>query len=362
MPLELLSIAIAFAVTALLIKLFRPLANQLGWVDKPDEQRKLHGDVVPLSGGVAILFGFLAGMYVAGEPLYRPLVLGMTSLCFLGLLDDLLDLSARCRLLLQIVVVTWLAFWKGLHLCYLGDLFGFGAIVLPTWLGLAFLVFCAVAVINAINMIDGVDGLAGGLIVTALLWLAFLSARTGSNTLLVLLLVASIGGYLAFNMRGPFREKASVFMGDAGSTMLGFGITWLLIIYSRNQSNEINEFSPLLIPWLLAVPLLDTTCLIISRGLRGQNPLRADRNHVHHILLRAGLTDRQAAVVLIAAAFLIGGIGVGMWCLGLPDFVLFDGFILLFAAYYYAVHHRRELFVLFKRLGLYSQGKLPPSK
>ncbi|HQQ63012.1 MAG TPA: MraY family glycosyltransferase [Pseudomonadales bacterium] len=337
------------------------MARRLGWVDKPD-LRKQHDAAVPLSGGVAILLGFMAAMFVAGEPLYRPLLIGMTSLCLLGLVDDLLDLSARCRLLLQILLVGALAVWKGLHLCYLGNIFGFGEIILPTWLGLVFLVFCIVAVINAINMIDGVDGLAGGVMVITLLWLAFLSTKTGSDTSLMLMLGASIGGYLCFNMRGPFRKKATVFMGDAGSTMLGFGITWLLVIYSRNQYGEFNEFPPVLIPWLLAVPLLDTACLIISRGLRGTSPFKADRDHIHHILMRVGLSDRQAAIVVIAMAFVIGGVGVAGWLLHAPECLLFYGFLLLFAAYYYAVHHRRELFVLFQRLGGYSKGRLPPSQ
>jgi UDP-GlcNAc:undecaprenyl-phosphate GlcNAc-1-phosphate transferase len=358
---KLFAIAIAFISTALIIKLSKPLARRLGWVDKPDD-RKQHGDAVPLSGGLAILIGFVVALLVAGEPLYRPLVIGMTLLCLLGIIDDLFDVSARCRLVLQVVLVTILAVWKGLYLGYVGDLFGFGAMVLPVWLGIALLVFCIVAVINAINMIDGVDGLAGGVLVMALLWLAFLTTKTGGDTLLVLMLGASIGGYLCFNMRGPFREKATVFMGDAGSTMLGFGIPWMGVVFSRSQINEVGEFPPVLVAWLLAVPVYDALCLIISRGLRGSSPFKADRDHIHHILMRVGLNDRQAAIVVIAMAFVLGGVGVAGWMIGLPDYVLCYGFLLLFAVYYYAVHHKRELFVLFQRLAGYSHRNRPPSQ
>lgn len=336
----LLPVVVAIGVTVLLVKVLEPLAWRIGWLDKPDA-RKQHGDAVPLTGGVAIFGGFVAALLAAGElALHWPLVTAMGLLCLVGLLDDYLDLPAMARLLLQVVVSLGVCIWQGLHLCHLGDLFGFGPIHLPEWLGTALVVFCIVGVINAINMIDGVDGLAAGLLVMALLWLAVLAVQAGNDELLVLMLAGSLAGYLCFNMRGPLRGRASVFMGDAGSTMLGFVVTWLLLIYSRNEYTEVHEFPPVVVLWLLAVPLLDIACLIISRGLRGHSPFRADRDHIHHILQRAGLADRQVTIVIIMVSYLCGGVGVAGWLLHWPDWVLAYGFLLLFAAYYWAVHHK----------------------
>jgi UDP-GlcNAc:undecaprenyl-phosphate GlcNAc-1-phosphate transferase len=151
-------------------------------------------------------------------------------------------------------------------------------------------------------------------------------------------------------MRGPFRQKAAVFMGDAGSTMLGFAVTWLLVIYSRNEVNEVREYPPVLVAWLLAVPILDTVSLILHRVRRGKSPFEASRDHVHHLLQRAGLEDRQVSIVVIAASFLIGGVGVGAWMAGLPEWVLSYGFVLMFVIYYYAIHHKQQVMKLFQRL------------
>lgn len=347
MLLTVLPVVVAFFTTVLMIKLLNPLAWRIGWVDKPDA-RKQHGDAIPLTGGVAMLIGFIVGMLFTEHFQFR-LALGMSALCLVGLIDDRIHLSPFSRLVCQALFATLACLWKDLHLCHLGDLFGFGTVVLPHSLGLALMVFCVMAMVNAINMIDGVDGLAGGVLVTALLWLALLASRSGNDPLTPLMLGACIGGYLCFNMRGPLRSKATVFMGDAGSTMLGMAVTWLLVIYSRNEINEVREFPPVLVAWLLAVPILDTVSLIITRLRNGHNPFMASRDHIHHILQRAGLTDRQVTIVVLLMAFLIGGAGVAAWRLGLPEWVLFYGFVLLFLTYYYVIHHKQQVVSLFRR-------------
>jgi UDP-GlcNAc:undecaprenyl-phosphate GlcNAc-1-phosphate transferase len=345
--LELLPIVIAFLATVFLIMALNPVAWRFGWLDKPDDARKLHSDAVPLTGGVAMLIAFGVAMLVDNHFQYR-LLGGMAGLCIVGLMDDLVHLSPRSRLVIQAVFATVVCYFKGLHLCYLGDLFGFGAVILPHWLGLALMVFCILAMVNAINMIDGVDGLAGGVLVMALLWLAFLASQTGSDPVTPLILGACLGGYLCFNMRGPFRQKAAVFMGDAGSTMMGFAVTWLMIIYSRNEVIEINEFPPILVAWLLAVPILDTVSLILTRLRNGKSPFEASRDHIHHILQRSGLSDRQVSIVVIMASFVIGGVGVAAWMVGMPELMLSYGFVLMFVVYYYAIHHKSLVLKLFR--------------
>jgi len=319
----------------------RPIAWRIGWVDKPDA-RKQHGSAIPLVGGVAMLGGLVLATVVSGKLEYHyPLLFAMFALCLVGLADDLLHISAARRLLLQGVVALVMCLWdESTRLNHLGDLFGLGPIELTEWQSLFLTVFCIMSMVNAVNMIDGVDGLAGGVLLMALSWLAVIGMRTRGGALLPMELVACLAGYLCFNLRTPWRARATVFMGDAGSTMLGLAVTWLMIRYSAfHISLGMNYFPPVVVLWLLAIPLYDTVSLIISRGLRGHHPFKADRDHIHHVLMSAGLNDRQVTIVVIAMSFALGGVGVTGWFLHVPDFVMFYGFALLFAVYYYMVHH-----------------------
>jgi UDP-GlcNAc:undecaprenyl-phosphate GlcNAc-1-phosphate transferase len=338
-------VVIAFAVTVLLVLALNPLARRIGWLDKPDA-RKLHKAAIPLTGGVAMLGGILASAFVVRQSaLNVPLVGAMIALCLAGLVDDLFHLSPRFRLLLQGAVAVGICLLTDVRMHSLGNLLGTGEIILPPWLALFLPVFCIMAAVNAINMIDGVDGQAGGVLVVTLLWLVVLLARSGGHLALPLTIAAAIGGYLCFNMRSPLRKKAAVFMGDAGSTMLGLVVTWLLVCYSQPMTGtpDRQSFPPVLALWLMAVPLLDTASLIFSRSLRGHHPFKADRDHIHHILQRAGLADGQVAMVVISLSCLISATGVLAWILGVPDVILFGAFVSGFCAYFYAIHHTQQV-------------------
>lgn len=350
MLLNLLSLAVAFVSTVLLIMALRPLARRIGWVDKPDA-RKQHDKAIPLVGGVAMLGALVLAIFVSGKlSFHYPLLFAMTALCLVGLADDLFHISATRRLLLQGVVALGMCLWDTIRLTHLGDLFGFGPIVLTEWQSLFLTVFCIMSMVNAINMIDGVDGLAAGVLVMALFWLAVIGMRTRGGALLPMELAACLLGYLCFNLRSPWRARATVFMGDAGSTMLGLAVTWLMVKYSAyHMVRGANFFPPVVVLWLLAIPLFDTVSLIISRGLRGHHPFKADRDHIHHVLMRAGLNDRQVAIVVIMLSCLLGGIGVAGWMLHVPEFVLTYSFMGLFAAYYYFVHHSDRVVQFFRQ-------------
>jgi UDP-GlcNAc:undecaprenyl-phosphate GlcNAc-1-phosphate transferase len=349
-PIKIFSVIVAFVVTVVVIKLLHPLAFRFGWVDKPDA-RKLHDGATPLTGGVAMLCGIVAAILVSGTFSVRyPMVSAMAALCFLGAIDDVRHIPAWLRLILQTAFVTFVCEWRGLYLANLGDLFGTGfPVVLSHGVGLFLQVFCIIGIINAINMIDGVDGLSGGMLVVALLGLMLLISHTSGPLLMPPVFAAAIGGYLCFNMRGPLRKKAAVFMGDSGSTMMGFAVTWLVASYNYHHVAE--GFSPAVCLWLFAIPVFDTASLIFSRGMRGQSPFKADRDHVHHILMRAGLSDRQVTIVLVLAAGILAATGIGGWMLHAPDCVLFYGFLLLFAIYFYCVHHKCQVIKLFQRFG-----------
>lgn len=344
----LLTISIAFLVTALLIKLLNPLAQRIGWLDNPDA-RKQHGTAIPLTGGVAMLVGIVSALYLGNRfDCQLPFVIALVALCLVGLVDDVLHISARFRLGLQCAVALLMCWYGDFYTTHLGNLFGFGPVIVSPEVGTLLVVICIVGAINAINMLDGVDGMVGGVLITTLLWLSYLMTRAGESLVLPLTVASAIAGYLCFNMRGPLRPRAVVFMGDAGSTMLGLAIAWLLIRFSRYGTVDLQAMPPIVALWLVAVPVLDTVSLMLKRGLRGQSPFIADRDHIHHILMRAGLNDRQVAIVVILIAFVIGGVGVFGWLLGVPEFALLYGFLLMFAVYYYLIHQSEQLVRMFR--------------
>lgn len=341
---KLLPIFSAFLATVMAILAMNPVARRMGWVDKPDNLRKLHGCAIPLTGGVAMMLAFVATILWFDNTHLR-LMGAMLIMSLVGFWDDRSHLSARFRLLLQGIVGLLLALTADLSMSNLGNLMGGGPVLLHNYLGIFFTVFCVMGAMNAINMIDGVDGLAGGVVLSALMWMAFLTSLANiPETTVLLCLIGCVSGYLCFNMRGPLRTRASVFMGDAGSMMLGVALAWLLI--NLSQADKLRD-DPVIAPvvglWLVAVPLLDTISLMISRGIDGKSPMKADRDHFHHILQDAGLSDTETTVTIVLIAAILGGIGAISWKLGVPESVLFFAFLALACAYYYFIHHTEKL-------------------
>lgn len=141
-------------------------------------------------------------------------------------------------------------------------------------------------------------------------------------------------------MRLPWQRRARVFMGDSGSLMLGFLLAWAAI---RVTQAENNALPPAVALWFFAIPLLDTVSLMLRRMLKGKSPSHPGRDHLHHILLRVGYTLSQVVhfIYLVAVAF--GLIGFFGWRLGVPDAVLFYGFLAVFSLYFYGVRHAWKL-------------------
>lgn len=310
-------------------------ARRLGWVDRPDS-RKRHQAPVPVIGGVAMYLAFSLVLFWLPE---RPngweaLLVAMGLLTAVGIYDDVWRVSPLVRLFFQGGAVLLTIKAGGLTISQLGDLFGLGPIILGT--GTVFYtIFCVVGVINAFNMSDGLDGLAGGFALVAVGWLIVLSqvnpGQHQAESIALTALAAAIMGFLAFNLRHPWRARASVFMGDAGSTMLGLVIGWFLIRLSQGETGAIR---PMTAVWILAVPLLDAVTLMIRRALAGRNPFGADRQHLHHLLQAFGLGHGRITAVLLLVAVASGGVGAAACWLGVPDYVQFYVFISLFVAYY----------------------------
>jgi len=324
---------VALFATALLIHLLKRPAPALGLTDQPSH-RKHHQGAVPLIGGIGMMAVFVLGLpwFYRLDPACLGLLSSLLLVTAVGAVDDARDLSPHSRLVAQLLAGGLMMSLGGVVLWDLGDLLGTGGLGLDL-LGIPFTLFCVVGVINALNMIDGMDGLAGGTALVASGWLAVLVGLSGQFSLLALLalLGAVIMGFLCFNLRHPWRRRASVFMGDAGSMGLGFILTWLLIVLSQGESRVLN---PITAVWILALPLMDTVSIMIRRKCRGVSPFNADRQHLHHLCHRLGLGDGQTTALLLTLACGLGAVGVAGEHWGVAEYWMHLAFWVLFLAYH----------------------------
>jgi UDP-GlcNAc:undecaprenyl-phosphate GlcNAc-1-phosphate transferase len=320
---------LALVASSLTCRLLTHVALRIGLADRPGG-RKQHEGTIPLTGGIGIFVGFalaaLTSGLIVGPTLALVVALGL--LVVGGAADDMHDITPRAKFMLQLIAALLMTSWAGVYVATLGNLFGFGPVNLYNW-GIPFSVVCALGVMNAVNMLDGLDGAAGGTAFVAALWLAYaaLAQGLGTQALLLLLLCAAIAGFLFWNMRlPPLRGQARVFMGDAGSMMLGLALCWFCMDCTQGPGRGL---PPIVCVWILAVPLLDMARVMFQRMRRRADMLDADREHLHYLLLARGIPPHRAALILIGASALTGAVGIGAWRIGLPEWVLTYAFFAL---------------------------------
>jgi UDP-GlcNAc:undecaprenyl-phosphate GlcNAc-1-phosphate transferase len=189
-------------------------------------------------------------------------------------------------------------------------------------------------VVNAINMMDGMDGLAGCIAFTALAWYSVVAIDSGLEVQFhtALILCGAIAGFLVFNLRFPWQPHARVFLGDAGSLMIGFALGWFAIDLTQGPGRS---FPPIAALWVLLLPLADCVSLVARRLRRGKSPFAGDRHHIHHYLLARGYTHSQTLAVLTGCSVIFGAVGYFGWRLAVPEPILFWTFALGFFAYHF---------------------------
>jgi UDP-GlcNAc:undecaprenyl-phosphate GlcNAc-1-phosphate transferase len=227
--------------------------------------------------------------------------------------------------------------WGGLFLHSLGDLVSDKPLILGRF-AVPLTVFAVIGVVNAINLCDGADGLGGGLVFISVFWIALLSAVSANTGTLApsLGLLGCIAAFLAFNLRSPWRTHAAIFLGDAGSLSLGFVLAWLTVDAAQEGSQL---FAPVTAIWLVAIPISDTILCMSRRLLRGQSPFRADRTHLHHILIDLGMPVARAVALILLLAFVLAAMGVAGWALSVPEHVMFYTAMGVFAVYILLVQY-----------------------
>ena len=310
---------VAFVLTLVGTRCVRGFAPRLGWIDEPSEA-KIHAQPTPYGGGVAIFGGIWLVLWGAVGAVYAHeaglielpevlaphvqgilervwsllwVFLGAAALAVVGLIDDKKSLSPWLRLAVQFGVAAWLVFADGQTI----SLF-----IENRWVCAAITVLWIVVITNTFNLLDNMDGLSAGVawIVAGLFMVVALQTGQLFVAALCIVMMGALAGFLAFNF-----PPASIFMGDCGSTMIGY----MLAVVSINATFYLQgrpDF-PIVVPLLiLSVPLFDTGSVVLIRLEQGRSPFSGDHNHFSHRLVALGMSRRQAVLTIYMIAAAIG--------------------------------------------------------
>jgi UDP-GlcNAc:undecaprenyl-phosphate/decaprenyl-phosphate GlcNAc-1-phosphate transferase len=311
---------LAFTLSVAFCLGFRGLAREWYLVDIPDA-RKRHDGNVPLCGGIAVFLSFFVAVILTpsllGSANAIALLPGLFLILATGVLDDRFNLLVAPRLAIQLIAAFLIIGIAGLTQIHLGlsgsatqtPLLPASEIPGQVLVGPPFLLIAlpfVVGLVNAINMSDGVDGLAGSASAVAFFWLAAICFTVDEHRigLQTLALATACSGFLLFNMRHRWRAKASLFLGDGGSTFLGAALAGIILVLTNAHA----EVAFPLILWVVIVPVIDTLSLIVRRLAARRSPFSPDRQHLHHLFMDVGLSAGQTAIAVMALNFLAGAV------------------------------------------------------
>ena len=307
----LFALLVSFGFTVAATPLVRRLAFRIGAIDVPKDKRRMHKKPTPRIGGLAIIFGFLVATICFAFPYCdkRALLgtlLGAMILVIVGVIDDCKALPALPKFIVQIAAALIVIYVGGIKISVFTNpniLSDNPYWVLPGWLSITLTVIWIVFITNAVNFIDGLDGLAAGVSAIMSISLVFISVRSGEISIAILgiALMGSCFGFLPFNFSHASHTK--IFMGDTGSTFLGFMLATLSIQGVFKSYAVISFAVPLLI---LGLPLFDALFAMIRRIMHGQSPMSADRGHLHHRLVDMGFSQKQTVFILYAISGVLG--------------------------------------------------------
>jgi UDP-GlcNAc:undecaprenyl-phosphate GlcNAc-1-phosphate transferase len=313
-----------FMATLLAMLSLRPVAVVVELVDKPGGRKTHRGDI-PVVGGLAMFIGcmFGIGLLPASQFVSTSMLSAAALVVLVGLLDDRFEISPAARLTAHLVAALLvLGTSTDLAITSLGSPFGGDVVEFSELGGAAFTCVAIVGAINAFNMLDGMDGLAGTMAFNALLALTVLATLAGIQGIgsVSIVLCGAVSAFLIFNIPAKFNRRFRCFMGDAGSTLLGFLLACLCISASQGEGPKIAPTTTL---WIVAIPLYELLWTTSRRILKGRSPFQPDRAHFHHKLLDAGFGVRGAFFVLICIGGALSLAGIAMHYFELPDGISF---------------------------------------
>ena len=297
------ALLLALIVSFLATPLVRRLAFKIGAVDVPRDNRRMHDHPIPRLGGLAIFLGFLVSVlaYAEIDIELQGILIGATVIAVLGIADDIRSLPAKFKFVVQILAALC-AVLHGVAIEVINNpnIFSDSEYwVLGGW-SIPVSVIWIVAITNAVNLIDGLDGLADGISTIGALTMLILALILGEHEIALVCgaLVGACVGFLPYNL-----NPARIFMGDTGSTFLGFILACVSIQGLFKYYAVISFLVPFII---LGLPIFDTASAIIRRLLKGQSPMVADRSHIHHKLIDMGLNQKQAVSTLYIVSGVLG--------------------------------------------------------
>lgn len=332
----------SFLVSCTMLLALRPFAEVVGLIDRPGGRKTHHGNV-PVVGGIAMFAGLLVAA-VGSDGLSGGELQILTVSAFmvvLGALDDRFNLPPRVRLFAHLSAAVALVYSTGFVVRDLGNLVGLGEVSLGV-LALPFTIVAIVALINGFNMLDGLDGLAGSAGLVALGGLMFLtsSGNPAGSLVLVGSMFGAVAAFLLFNLPTHVNRPVRTFMGDAGSTLLGFLLAGVAL---KHTQQEISGLSPLVVVWLMPIPIFELFSTTARRLLTGVSPAQADTGHFHHVLVRAGWSVRLICGVYFAVS--LAGCAFGVWGhhVDLPEPLMFAAFGGAFGAWLILIGSARKI-------------------
>lgn len=297
----------ALLASWMLLSLSRAVAPALGLIDEPCE-RKVHSKPVPLAGGLAIVPVIIGLVIFFGDSGAETssVVASMLLIFIVSILDDKFDLPATGRFGAQIIAASILVIGSGIQVTSLGNLFGMGEIQLGP-MSTAFTIIAIVAAINAFNMIDGIDGLLGSIFAIMMTALTILFVLAGSITSAKLVGIAALAvlPFVYMNLTNEDSGK-KIFMGDAGSMTLGLFASYMVIKGATTEA----AYPPVGALYILAIPVFDIVRVSIARLARGISPFKAEKNHIHHILLAKGKLKALRLICLFSGV--ISSVGIAL--------------------------------------------------
>ena len=333
--------SVAFGVSILSTPLVKVIAQKIGAIDVPDA-RRVHTHPIPRMGGLAIFYGFIIAIlcFARIDAQYRGILIGSLIIVALGIADDVKQLSAKIKFAVQILVAC-IVVYHGIVIEFLSvpSFINPDGYIELGYFAIPFTILWIVGVTNAVNLIDGLDGLAVGVSSIATFSLFFIAILAGEMQV-ALLTAALAGGCLGFL---PYNfNPAKIFMGDTGSTFLGYMLS-IICIQGLFKGYVVISF---IIPFLiLGLPIFDTAFAIVRRIWNKKPIMAPDRGHLHHKLMDMGFSQKQTVAILYIITSILALSAVVVLEVGAYTAGVFILTILAFGAFAYKVYaekHKNE--------------------
>ncbi len=296
---------VAFVFSCASTPLVKHLAIKWKAIDVPKDGRRMHKSPIPRLGGLAIIFGFVVSMVCFGIMTREviSILIGAMIIAVMGIVDDIKALDAKPKFLIQIVAAAIVVIGGDMKIkAFTNPLMWSNSayVIFPEWLSVIISILWIVFITNSVNFIDGLDGLAAGVSAIMSVSLVFIATQLGEYYVAVIgvALMGACFGFLPYNF-----NPAKIFMGDTGSTFLGFILASLSIIGVFKSYAVISFAVPLLI---MGLPLFDALFAMIRRVSKGQSPMQADRGHLHHRLIDMGFSQKQSVFILYIISGILG--------------------------------------------------------